>query len=159
MNISATNSESDVRTIHEIMLQSFSEYQYDNVPSSALKETINTIKNAFNKGECALIAYQDDKAIGMLRFQIEETELYFYRLSVLPIYQRQGVAKSLLNHLEDYCMKHQISKIKCKVRANIWKNINLYKQSGYHIYKQERIYKDTSHPLTIVSMFKPLDNF
>ena len=51
--------------------------------SSALKETINTIKNAFNKGECALIAYQDDKAIGMLRFQIEETELYFYRLSVL----------------------------------------------------------------------------
>ena len=59
----------------------------------------------------------------MLRFQIEETELYFYRLSVLPICQRQGVAKSLLNHLEDYCMKHQISKIKCKVRANIWKTL------------------------------------
>ncbi|MCG7337774.1 GNAT family N-acetyltransferase [Staphylococcus sp. ACRSN] len=156
MKISATNLESDVSTIHEIMLQSFSEYQYDETPSSALKETVNTIKNAFNKGECALVAYQDNKAIGMLRFQTEATHLYFYRLSVIPMYQRQGIAKSLLKYLEDYCKQQHISEIRCKVRANVTKNIKLYKQNGYHIYNQEQIYSDTSHPLTIISMFKQL---
>lgn len=156
MNITVTNLESDISTIHEIMLQSFSEYKYDDIPSSALMETTHSIKDAFNNGECALIAYQENKAIGMLRFQTEQTDLYFYRLSVIPAYQGQGIAKSLLKYLETYCKQHQFSKIKCKVRANIWKNINLYRQNGYCISNKEQIYKDTPHPLSIVSMSKPI---
>ena len=96
MNITVTNLESDISTIHEIMLQSFSEYKYDDIPSSALMETTHSIKDAFNNGECALIAYQENKAIGMLRFQTEQTDLYFYRLSVIPAYQGQGIARKLV---------------------------------------------------------------
>ncbi|CAN7765697.1 GNAT family N-acetyltransferase [Paenibacillus sp. LjRoot153] len=49
--------------------------------------------------------------------------LYFYRLSVSPEARGKGIAKSILNWLEEYAKKHGKSEIVCRVRMSIPKNI------------------------------------
>jgi len=41
---------------------------------------------------------------GMVRFLLKENGLYFYRLSVIPEKQGQGIAKKILKSLDDYAI-------------------------------------------------------
>ncbi|MEB8086948.1 GNAT family N-acetyltransferase [Staphylococcus pseudoxylosus] len=146
---------SDVPIIHKLMIKAFSEYKNDKMPSSALEETESNIAKALSQeGEKALIAYESDEPVAMVRFKIETYKMNFYRLSVNPLYQGKGVGKHLLKSLELYAKNEGVAEIICKVRMNIKRNVSLYKDIGYSIFDHYTIDKTNNESLHIVSMKK-----
>ncbi|QQK77709.1 GNAT family N-acetyltransferase [Salicibibacter cibarius] len=150
----ATTSEAAV--IHNLMIQAFLEYKHETPPSSALDETVQSVSDALGKGEKALIAYEENQPVGMVRFQLKNEGLNFYRLSVIPEKQGIGIAKELLKSLEDYANKAELSTILCKVRMTVQKNIQLYSSLGYAVYDEDVVHKPNGINIKVVSMKKKL---
>lgn len=140
--------------IHSLMIQAFMEYKDEVPPSSALEETVQSISTALNNGEQALISYINDKPAGMVRFRVKDDCVYFYRLSVIPEKQGQGIAKEMLKSLEVYALDQEKPLIQCKVRMTVPKNIALYHSVGYGIYDEEIVYKPDGIAVKVVSMMK-----
>ncbi|MED1472689.1 GNAT family N-acetyltransferase [Bacillus salipaludis] len=147
---------SDAPVIHDLMIKAFMEYKNETPPSSALEETVQSVLDAFKKGEKALIAFEENKPLGMVRFQLKDEGLYFYRLSVIPEKQGKGIAKKILKSLEAYANKVGITTILCKVRMTVPKNIQLYSSIGYDIYDEEVVHKPNGINIKVVSMKKEL---
>ncbi|WP_339226388.1 hypothetical protein NSQ77_12720 [Oceanobacillus sp. FSL K6-2867] len=57
--------------IHELMIEAFIEYKNEIPPTSALDETVQSVSDALEKGEKALIASEENKPVGMVRFQLK----------------------------------------------------------------------------------------
>lgn len=147
---------SNASLIHNLMINAFMEYKDEAPPSSALEETVQSISAALEDGEQALISYADDEPVGMVRFRLKENSVYFYRLSVNPEKQGQGIAKAILRSLEDYANQKGKPKIQCKVRMTVPKNIKLYSSIGYSIYDEEVVHKPNGMNIKVVSMMKQL---
>ena len=146
----------DAFVIHCLMIQAFSEYKDEMPPSSALEETVQSIALALEEGEQAIICTMNEKPVGMVRFRMYENDVYFYRLSVLPEMQGQGLAKKLLQSLESYALEQGKNGVRCKVRMNVSKNIHLYRSIGYNIYDEKTISKSNGLSLQVASMQKKL---
>ena len=146
-------------SILSIMLQAFDEYKTDEVPSSALKETVEMITEEMQNGELALIGYIDGQEAAMVRFKIKSDHLYFYRLSVIPEQQGKGLAKELLLFLEQYAAQRGILEMRCKVRMNVSRNMKLYESIGYLIIKEGMSSNLSGEELPVATMSKmiPLD--
>jgi len=150
----ATTSEAAV--VHDLMIKAFIEYNNESPPSSALDETVHSVLDALEKGEKALIAFDENRPVGMVRFQLKNEGLYFYRLSVIPEKQGKGIGKKILSSIEDYANKVGVSTILCKVRMTVPKNINLYSSIGYSVYDEEVVHKPNSVNVKVLSMKKEL---
>ncbi|WP_027409132.1 GNAT family N-acetyltransferase [Anoxybacteroides tepidamans] len=125
--------------IHEVMMAAFAEYREMDVPSSALEETVESIQQVLESGkEQALLYFDGKRPIGMVRFTLDETSLYFFRLSVRPDSRGKGIAKAMLRALEQYAKEHGCYEIRCSVRLSLTKNVRLYESMGYTIL-EERI--------------------
>ncbi|MDF9759578.1 ribosomal protein S18 acetylase RimI-like enzyme [Peribacillus simplex] len=147
---------SDAPIIHDLMIKAFMEYKDEVPPSSALEETVQSVLIALKDGEQGLISYVDNQPVGMVRFQLKEDGLYFYRLSVIPEKQCLGIAKKILRSLEDFAIKKEVTTIFCKVRMTVPKNIKLYSSIGYGIYDEEVVHKPNGINIKVVSMMKKL---
>ena len=147
---------SDATLIHDLMIKAFLEYKDEVPPSSALEETVQSISASLKEGEQGLIGYVDNKPVGMVRFLLKENDLYFYRLTVIPEKQGQGIAKKILKSLEDYAINNGIHTLLCKVRMTVPKNIKLYSSIGFNIYKEEVVHKPNGINIKVVSMEKKL---
>ena len=147
----------DIATIHDIMMQAFEEYRNVIPPSSALEETVESIFESMSfDGEKSAILYENETAVGMIRFKQMEHDIYFYRLSVLPSKRRNGYGKRLIEWLEDYGREHQCQSITCKVRKDVSTNIALYESLGFNITDQEVITKPSGESVEVVSMKRKL---
>ncbi|MEK3936923.1 GNAT family N-acetyltransferase [Sporosarcina sp. FSL W7-1349] len=146
----------DAAVIHDVMIQAFMVYKNETPPSSALEETVQSIADAMRTGENALIAYEENEPVGMVRFQLTEEGLYFFRLSVLPDKQGKGIAKMMLKTLEDRAKEQGMPAMLCKVRMAVAKNIQLYKSIGYRICEEESIQRPNGVTLPIMLMKKVL---
>ena len=145
---------SDAPIIHDLMIKAFMEYKDEVPPSSALEETVQSVLIALKDGEEGLISYVDNQPVGMVRFQLKEEGLSFYRLSVFPEKQGLGIAKKILRSLEDFAIKKRVTTIFCKVRMTVPKNIKLYSSIGYGIYDEEVVHKPNGINIKVVSMMK-----
>lgn len=146
----------DVPIIHGLMMKAFMVYKHDVPPSSALDETIDSIYEALMDQEKAFICYRGGIPVAMVRFRLDKSDLYFYRLSVLPEQQGQGIAKMLIHVLESYANARGISTLSCKVRLTVQRNIELYRSVGFKIVREELVYKPNGLKLPIVAMEKQL---
>lgn len=155
MNIKVAGP-ADASVIHDLMMKAFMEYKHAVPPSSALEETVQSVSDALEKGEKALIAYEKNDPVGMVRFQLMANGLYFYRLSVLPEKQGEGIAKEILKSLEVYAGNAGVPTIRCKVRKSVPKNIQLYTSFGYSVYHEEMVHKPNGIRFKVVSMKKEL---
>lgn len=153
MNVRLAKKE-DAAIIHKIMIEAFSEYN-ETIPSSALNETVYSIASSIDdKEEQAAICFENDHPIAMVRFQIVNESLYFYRLSVLPIHQGKGVAKTLLRWLEVFARDHSCNRIWCKVRKSVSKNRKMYCSLGYKTIDEFNITVKDGFTLQVISMEK-----
>ena len=94
----------------------------------------------------------------MVRFRLKDNCVYFYRLSIIPEKQGQGIAKELVNALDDYAKQNEKPTIQCKVRMTVPKNIKLYESIGYRIFDEEVVHKPNGVTIKVVSMQKQLVN-
>lgn len=152
----STATITDAPVIHSLMISAFTKYKNDTPPSSALDETIESIEAALEAGEQALICHDEGKPAGMVRFTIEGEMLYFFRLSVLPEKQGRGIAKKLLDQLEQVATQRQMNEIQCKVRASLPQNIRLYESIGYEVFEEQLLDRGAGPKIPIVSMRKKL---
>lgn len=146
----------NAESVLSIMLQAFAEYRVQDVPSSALDETVELITEKMQNGELAVIGHVDGQEAAMVRFTVKSDYLYFSRLSVIPGYQGKGLAKKLLAFLEQYAVQHSIPEIRCKVRMNVPRNMMLYESIGYSISKEETVTKPAGEKLQVATMSKAL---
>ncbi|WP_301110208.1 GNAT family N-acetyltransferase [Sporosarcina sp.] len=146
----------DASVIHDMMIQAFLKYQNENPPSSALDETIQTVTEGLQNGEQAFICCVEDQPVGMVRFRIDENSIYFFRLSVIPERHGQGIAKRILNYLEDYAKQQKMHELLCKVRMDVPENIQLYQSIGYHVYEETIVKRADGASVPVVAMKKPL---
>ncbi|MCP8968444.1 GNAT family N-acetyltransferase [Ectobacillus ponti] len=132
----------DAYSVHEVMMAAFEEYRHIDVPSSALEETIESIRHALSSGkEGAVLYMQDNTSVASARFQLREEHLYFSRLSVRPEAHGKGVAKAILLWLEKHAREHGKEEILCQVRMSVPQNIALYRSVGYEVYQEEVVVK------------------
>ncbi|MFJ6209076.1 GNAT family N-acetyltransferase [Lysinibacillus sp. NPDC092081] len=157
MNIILAQVE-DASVIHNVMLQSFKEYEHATPPSSALSETIESIEQAMKKGEHAFIGYIDEQPVAMVRFTFSAQGIYFFRLSVIPEKQGQGLAKALIEELEQYAWAKGKTISECKVRMSVQRNIELYRSLGYVVTKEDKAENRNGFSLSVATMEKQLMN-
>ncbi|WP_353947963.1 GNAT family N-acetyltransferase [Sporolactobacillus sp. Y61] len=144
----------DIPLIHLLMQRAFAEYDMTDAPSSAMDETMDSIQAAREDGEQGLIAYMDNEPVGMVRFQVHEDAIYFYRLAVIPEQRGCGVATSILKELENIArIDHKMS-ITCRVRALVTRNVHLYQSLGYKIIGECRVHKASGQEVPVAIMRK-----
>jgi len=148
----------DAPVIHQLMLQAFQEYEKAIPPSSALSETVYSIEQAMEQSEQALIGYINKQPVAMVRFKLSTTGIYFFRLSVIPERQGQGLAKALISWLEQNALSKGITISQCKVRMSVPRNIELYRSLGYVVTKEAMVKNCNGNSLVIATMEKKLSN-
>lgn len=133
-------TEDDADTIHSLMLAAFEEYRAAVPPSSALDETVESVRESLAEGnEQAAIVYEDDKPAAMVRYRFEGDDIYFFRLSVLPEKRRRGYAKKLIAWIEHRGISVGKNTSRCKVRQSVKNNLTLYQDRGYEVVDQELV--------------------
>lgn len=147
-----TNATDIITIIHA----AFKRYESDPIPSSALAETAETIKENVASGTEIFAAYKSDTLVGIMKVTKQLQSLYFSRLSVLPSYQNQGIATALINYLNTLAAERNVSTIQCKVRKSEQDNIRLYKKLGYDIISEEITMSPTGYAIETVTMQKEL---
>lgn len=148
--------QTDAGMIHKIMVEAFTEYQDQLPPSSALEETPQSILEDLKNNGKALISFMNNAPSGMVRYQLEENSLYFYRLSVVPGKRGNGIAKKMLYLLEEIAIENAATTIFCKVRVSVPENIQLYQSMGYKIYDKAFVQKSDGIQIKVATMMKRL---
>ncbi|MDP5274764.1 GNAT family N-acetyltransferase [Chengkuizengella axinellae] len=149
--------EKEASIVHKIMLEAFEEYRNLEVPSSAINEPLTSIQNAIKTGkEQAILFYQDGEALGCSRLQLDETSLYFARLSVPPQARGKGIAKKMIKWIEKYAKGLKKKEVRCRVRLALASNIQLYQAIGYKVVKEETVLNPNGFPVKTVIMNKQL---
>ncbi|PAF22892.1 hypothetical protein CHH49_04755 [Terribacillus saccharophilus] len=147
----------DDTEIHRVMIAAFEEYRNTAVPSSALDETIDSIRTFLEEGkERALLFWINNIALGTVRFKEEDGALYFFRLSVSPEWRGRGVARHLLSALENHAASQSLDMLYCQVRLSEERNIDLYKKNGFCINDSKTITKSNGIRVETVMMTKKL---
>lgn len=127
----------DATTIYSLMMEAFEEYRAAVPPSSALDETIDSVREALQGGQGAAILLEDARPTAMVRYEIEGETIHFFRLSVVPSRRRRGYAKQLVKWVEHLAVSKGLNYAKCKVRQTVQNNVTMYENMGYEIVDQE----------------------
>lgn len=128
----------DAEAIHSIMLEAFEEFRSAVPPSSALEETVDSIREGLESGsEFAAIVYEDNLPSAMVRYRFEGDAIYFFRLSVIPTRRKRGLARMLVEWIERKGVSKGMSRSTCMVRQSVHRNLVLYENMGYEIVGQE----------------------
>ncbi|WHY03075.1 GNAT family N-acetyltransferase [Neobacillus sp. DY30] len=151
-------NEAEIVIAHKLMKEAFEEYRCLEVPTSAINEPIDTLRDSFRDGlEKFIICYIDGNPLGSLRFITKDQTLYFSRVSVPPYARGRGIAKSMLSWLEDFAKNEGMHKLQCKVRSSLTHNVRLYQSIGYTVTKEEMVKNPNNFPVSIVVMEKLLE--
>lgn len=129
-----------INAAHQIMCEAFKEYGKLEVPSSAITEPIEVLTENFKNGiENFAICLVEEGPIASVRFMEKTETLYFSRLAVLPAYRGKGIAKYMLQWLENYAKQLEKNKMECKVRMSLEGNIQLYQSIGFHLVEEGEV--------------------
>lgn len=137
-----------------IMLAAFERYKEDPQPSSALKETIESLEQELENGVYCIGYQLEDELVAMSKYKWMPNALYFSRLSVLPSYQRRGIASKLVDELARMALVQHKAFLQCKVRKSEAGNIALYTKLGFTITTEELYTNLNGEVMAIVSMEK-----
>jgi predicted GNAT superfamily acetyltransferase len=92
----------------------------------------------------------------MVKCVLNDEYIYFSRLSVLLKNQGKGVAKTLIQYIENYAIQNNIFVSQCKVRKKEKNKIALYSKLGYKIVKKEIIVNKNGDEIPTITMSKKL---
>lgn len=127
------------------------------MPSSALVETKATIEQELLVGVLMYGATRDERLVGVVKATRLGNHVYFSRLAVLPEFQGQGIASTLVKFVEQFAKKEQITIVRCKVRKSEEDNIRLYKKLGFYIAKEEVTTSPLGFVMETVTMEKEVN--
>jgi GNAT superfamily N-acetyltransferase len=117
-------------------------------PSSALRETADTIASAIESGGggCVVLG---GRLVGAVLWAAKENGLYFGRLAVDPAFRGQGIAKRLVAAVEAEARRRGLSRVHLQTRLVLLDNRRLFASCGFRE-GELRTHKGYAAPTTMV---------
>ena len=103
---------------------------------SAMSSETNLFKLLSNNHFVAMAAfYQNEIAGGLTAYELpmyssDRSEIFLYDLAVKPEYQRRGIGKRLIHHLNDYCFKNGINEFFVLAHEEDVHAVEFYRSTG-----------------------------
>jgi aminoglycoside 3-N-acetyltransferase I len=103
-------------------------FEWSSVPTKTHLQKVLT-----NPTFGVFIAKADSKLVGGLTvhilnsYETEKPSAYIYDLAVLAEYQRQGIGKSLIMAVNDYCRHHGFGEVFVQAEADDEQAVNFYR--------------------------------
>ena len=145
----------DAPTVAAIIAASFEEYRGKLVPESgAFRETPEGSAAELAHESGAIIAERNGEIVGCVMLKLIDDDLYFGRLSVVPAARGRGVARRLIEAVEDEARRRELAGVRLGVRIVLTENRRLFTQLGYVEISREA-HEGFDHP-TSINMRKAL---
>lgn len=145
----------DAAAIAAVIAASFAQYRGRLVPESgAFRETAATIAAELDRGAGAILAERNGEMLGCVLVEEKEGDLYFGRLSVVPMARGRGLAKQLIDAVEAEARRRGLAGVRLGVRIVLTDNQRLFLALGYRETSREA-HPGFDHP-TSINMRKPL---
>jgi GNAT superfamily N-acetyltransferase len=107
-----------------------------NIPP--LTQTIESIKNEFEKGTLFLKALFENQLVGSVRGSIRDGTTNIGRLIVKPEFQNKKIGQILMNTIE--CQLNDCERYELFTGFKSMKNLSLYGKLGYVEFKQQFVH-------------------
>ena len=128
--------DADVTTIVSIIYLAFQEYDGRlDPPSGAHRETPEKIleKLATNRPVLALVG---ERAVGCVFYRVEQDQMYFGRLAVLPLYRGRGIGDALIAYVEARARDFGLPCVRLGVRVALPHLRARYERLGYRLLEE-----------------------
>ena len=145
----------DAATVAATIAAAFEQYRGRLTPESgAFRETTEGIAAELAHESGAILAEQNGQVLGCVMVKILEGDLYLGRLSVLPTARGKGIARKLIEAVEDEARRRQLAGVQLGVRIVLTENQRLFTSLGYVEISREA-HEGFDHP-TSINMRKAL---
>lgn len=145
----------DAAAIAATIAASFEQYRGRLEPESgAFRETAEGIAAELARKSGAIVAERNGLMIGCVIVQLMEDDLYFGRLSVVPEARGEGIARRLVEAVEDEARRRELAGVRLGVRIVLTENQELFASLGYVEISREA-HEGFDHP-TSINMRKAL---
>jgi predicted N-acetyltransferase YhbS len=145
----------DAAAIAATIAAAFEQYRGRLEPESgAFRETSDGIAAELARESGAILAERNGRIIGCVMVKLIDDDLYFGRLSVVPEARGQGIARRLLEAVEDEARRRELAGIQLGVRIVLVENQQLFSSMGYVEISREA-HEGFDHP-TSINMRKAL---
>jgi predicted N-acetyltransferase YhbS len=145
----------DAAAIAATIAASFEQYRGKLEPESgAFRETAESIAAELARESGAIVAERNGRMIGCVMVKLEEDDLYFGRLSVVPEARGEGIARRLVEAVEDEARRRELAGVRLGVRIVLVENQQLFSSMGY-VETSREAHEGFDHP-TSINMRKAL---
>jgi predicted N-acetyltransferase YhbS len=128
----------DAPAIAATIAAAFEEYRGRLEPESgAFRETAEAIADELVRDSGAIVAERNGQMLGCVMVKLLEGDLYFGRLSVLPAARGQGIARRLVEAVEDEARRRELLGVRLGVRVVLTENHRLFTSLGYVEFSRE----------------------
>lgn len=145
----------DAPTVAAIIVAAFEEYRGKLDPESgAFGETAEAIAAELARESGAILAERNGQIVGCVMVKLIDDDIYFGRLSVVPAARGQGVARRLIEAVEDEARRRELAGVRLGVRIVLTENQRMFTSLGYVEVSREA-HEGFDHP-TSINMRKAL---
>jgi ribosomal protein S18 acetylase RimI-like enzyme len=146
----------DAPVLAATIAAAFEPYRGKLVPESgAFRETADGIARELSKGAGAIIAERNGAVLGCVMTTLEDGDLYFGRLSVLPAARGAKLSVRLIAAVENEARRRGLPGVRLGVRIALPDNQKLFHSLGYREISR-KAHPGFDHP-TSINMRKTLD--
>jgi ribosomal protein S18 acetylase RimI-like enzyme len=139
----------DAPAIAATIAAAFEQYRGRLRPESgAFRESADAIATELTSDSGAIVAERNGRMLGCVMVKLLEGDLYFGRLAVLPDARGQGLAKRLVEAVEDEARRRELPGVRCGVRVVLTDNQRLFWSLGYLEIGREA-HEGFDHPTSI----------
>ena len=139
----------DAAAIATTIAAAFEEYRGKLEPESgAFRETAEGIAAELGRESGAIVAERNGRMLGCVMVKLEEDDLYFGRLAVVPAARGQGIARKLIEAVDDEARRRELSGVRLGVRTVLTENQRLFTALGY-IETSREAHEGFDHPTSI----------
>lgn len=127
----------DAPTVHSTMREAFKEYDgVLNPPSGAMRLTVDDIVQKLGGTEKAILSWVGTEPAGSAQYHFTDTYVYMGRISVIPAFRGQGIAKRMVRHIEELALRNGIHEARLGVRLSLPNNVAYYRNLNYEVVKE-----------------------
>ncbi|MFO1159711.1 MAG: GNAT family N-acetyltransferase [Reyranellaceae bacterium] len=128
----------DTTALAHTIAAAFEQYRGKLQPESgAFLESAEAISAELARDSGAIIAERNGAVVGCVMVKPMENDLYFGRLSVLPTERGHGIARRLVEAVEDEARRRELAGVCLGVRIVLTENQRLFTALGYVEYSRE----------------------
>jgi ribosomal protein S18 acetylase RimI-like enzyme len=145
----------DAPAVAATIAAAFEQYRGRLKPESgAFGETADGIATELGHESGCILAEQNGKVLGCVMVKLFEGDLYFGRLAVVPAARGRGIARLLIEAVEDEARRRELPGVRLGVRIVLTENQELFTSLGYVEIGREA-HEGFDHP-TSINMRKAL---